>query len=85
MRLNRMRKKRLSRHWGAAPRSPTAVSSSTFPVQHHPGAHGATPPHLRRGAFKNSPPDSGGVARRGRGGYQLVRCKVGPQVKMQKL
>ena len=35
---------------------------STFPVQHHPGAHGATPPHLRRGAFKNSPPDSGGVA-----------------------
>jgi len=31
-------------------------------VQHHPGAQGATPPHLRRGAFKNSPPDSGGVA-----------------------
>ena len=35
---------------------------STFPVQHHPGAQGATPPHPRRGAFRNSPPDSGGEA-----------------------
>ena len=35
---------------------------SAFPGQHHPGAHGAALPHLRRGAFKNSPPDLGGVA-----------------------
>jgi hypothetical protein len=41
---------------------PNGVRPS-FPVQHHPGAQGATPPHLRRGAFEDSPPDSGGVAR----------------------
>jgi hypothetical protein len=29
-----------------------------WPAQHHPGANGAAPPHLRRGAAKNSPPDA---------------------------
>jgi len=41
----------------------------TFPVRHHPGARGATPPHPRRGAFTYSPPESEGVARYRRGGY----------------
>jgi len=45
----------------------------TNPDQHHPVARRATPPHLRRGAVKNSPPDSGGVARRATGWLPTVR------------
>ena len=34
-----------------------------------PRRQGAAPPHLRRGAFRNSPPESGGEARSRRGGF----------------
>jgi hypothetical protein len=46
----------------AAEKLAGAVMISATPFQHHPGARRATPPHLRRGAFCGSPPDSGGVA-----------------------
>jgi len=47
------------------------ISCSAPPrAQHHPVAQGATPPHLRRGAIKNSPPELGGEARSRRGGFQ---------------
>src|SRR5208282_3267948 len=40
---------------------PPLTRVPTFPAQHHPVAIGASPPHLRRGAFRNSPPESGGA------------------------
>ena len=48
----------------------------TFPAQHHPRRERVAPPHLRRGAFRNSPPESGGVARSRRGGFRHVTCRV---------
>jgi hypothetical protein len=41
-------------------------------------AKGASPPHLRSGAFRNSPPESGGDARSRRGGFRF--CVAHPAV-----
>ena len=46
---------------GATGKAEPIPEVSAFPVQHHPVACGSVPPHLRRAAFGNSPPESGGA------------------------
>ena len=59
--------------------------SAPPPVQHHPVARRATPPHLRRGAVKNSPPDSGGVSVSRRTGWlPTVRQRWKPALHLKR-